>query len=76
MSSKREDQLVERARRLNLEVIKSKAKKRMPDDHQQYRIVDISNMILAGEYFDMSLDDVEKFLEERELQQTNTVGTA
>jgi hypothetical protein len=33
-------------------------------------------MVLAGEYFDMSLDDVEKFLEERELQQTNTVGTA
>jgi len=76
MSSNREDQLVERARRLNLEVIKSKAKKQMPDDQQQYRIVDIDNVILAGEYFDVSLDDVEKFLEEREAQQTNPVGAA
>jgi hypothetical protein len=66
MSSKREEQLMERAKRLNLEVIKSKAKRRMPDDHQQYRIVDINNTVLAGENFDMSLEDVEKFIQERE----------
>lgn len=76
MSSKREDQLIDRAKRLNLEIIKSKAKKRMPDDHQQYRIVDINNVILAGEYFDMSLDEVEKFLEEREAQEPSTVNPA
>ena len=66
MSSNREDELTHMAKRLNLELIKSKAKKRTENDHQQYRIVDINNIVLAGEYFDMSLDDVEKFLKERE----------
>ena len=76
MSSKREEQLIDRAKRLNLEVIKSKAKKWMPDDHQQYRIVDINNVILAGEYFDVSLDDVEKFLKEYESRQPSSLNTA
>ena len=66
MSPKREEQLNDMAKRLNLMLIKSKAKRRTEDDHQQYRIVDIDNVILAGEKFDMSLDDVEKFLQERE----------
>ena len=76
MLSKREDELSERAKRLNLELIKSKAKKKLPDDHQQYRIVDINNMILAGEYFDMSLHDVEKFLQERESREPSTLQSA
>jgi hypothetical protein len=68
MSSDREEQLIHMARRLNLELIKSRAKKWMPEDHQQYRIVDINNVIQAGKNFDMSLDEVEKFLQERESQ--------
>jgi hypothetical protein len=64
-SNKREEELNSRARELGLLIIKSKAKKRTENDHQQYRIVDLNNTVLAGEYFDVSLDDVEKFLEER-----------
>ena len=64
-SNKREEALNSRARELGLLIIKSKAKKRTENDHQQYRIVDLNNTVLAGEYFDVSLDDVEKFLEER-----------
>jgi hypothetical protein len=74
MSPDREKQLTHMAKRLNLEIIKSKAKKWMPDDHQQYRIVDINNVIQAGKDFDMSLDDVEKFLQEREAEQASMVN--
>ena len=76
MLSKREQELNDMAKRLGLVLIKSKAKKKLPDDHQQYRIVDVSNVIQAGEKFDMSLDDVEKFLKEREskLQSTAEPG--
>ena len=66
MSTKREEQLTEIAKRLNLTLIKSRAKRRSEHDHKQYRIVDISNIVLAGEKFDMSLDDVEKFLKDFE----------
>ena len=66
MSTKREDELTEMAKRHNLTLIRSKAKTRSEDDHQQYRIVDINNVVLAGEKFDMSLDEVEKFLKEYE----------
>jgi hypothetical protein len=66
MLSNREEQLNALAKRLNLVLIKSKAKRRTEDDHQQYRIVDINNVIQAGEKFDISLDEVEKFLQERE----------
>ena len=76
MSKDREEQLNERAKRLNLVLIKSKAKKRSEDDHQQYRIVDISNVIQAGEKFDMSLEDVEKLLEERESRQPSGLNPA
>ena len=77
MLSKREQQLNDLAKQLGLVLIKSKAKRKLPDDRQQYRIVDISNVIQAGEKFDMSLDEVEKFLKEREaLQQASEVSTA
>ena len=68
MLSKREQELNDLAKRLDLVLIKSKSKWRTPEDYQRYRIVDISNVIQAGEKFDMSLDDVEKFLKERESQ--------
>ena len=76
MLSKREQELNDMAKRLGLVLIKSKAKKKLPDDHQQYRIVDVSNVIQAGEKFDMSLGEVEKFLQEREskLQSTTEPG--
>lgn len=76
MLSKREQELNDMAKRLGLVLIKSKSKKKLPDDHQQYRIVDVSNVIQAGEKFDMSLDDVERFLKEREskLQSTTESG--
>jgi hypothetical protein len=64
-SKKREEELNSMARELGLQIIKSKAKKRTENDHKQYRIVDLNNTVLAGEYFDMSLDDVEMFLKER-----------
>jgi hypothetical protein len=64
-SKKREEELNSMARELGLQIIKSKAKKRTENDHQQYRIVDLNNTVLAGEYFDMSLEDVEMFLKER-----------
>jgi hypothetical protein len=64
-SKKREEERNSMARELGLQIIKSKAKKRTENDHQQYRIVDLNNTVLAGEYFDMSLEDVEMFLKER-----------
>ena len=64
-SKKREEELNSMARELGLQIIKSKAKKRTENDHKQYRIVDLHNTVLAGEYFDMSLEDVEIFLKER-----------
>ena len=64
-SKKREEELNSMARELGLQIIKSKAKKRTENDHKQYRIVDLNNTVLAGEYFDMSLEDVEMFLKER-----------
>ena len=76
MISKREQQLNDLAKQLGLVLIKSKAKRKLPDDRQQYRIVDISNVIQAGEKFDMSLDEVEKFLKEREAERTSEVNTA
>ena len=65
MSNKREDQLTEMAKRQGLVLIKSRAKRQTAEDHQQYRIVDQSNYVMAGEKFDLSLEDVEKFLHER-----------
>ena len=76
MLSKREQQLNDLAKQLGLVLIKSKAKRKLPDDHQQYRIVDISNVIQAGEKFDMSLDEVERFLAAREAEQASAVNTA
>ena len=64
-SNKREEELNSMARELGLQIIKSKAKMRTEKDRKQYRIVDLNNTVLAGEYFDMSLKDVEMFLEER-----------
>jgi len=64
-SNKREEELNSMARELGLQIIKSKAKMRTEKDRKQYRIVDLNNTVLAGEYFDMSLDDVEIFLKER-----------
>ena len=64
-SNKREEELNSMARELGLQIIKSRAKKRTENDHKQYRIVDLNNTVLAGEYFDMSLDDVAVFLKER-----------
>jgi hypothetical protein len=76
MLSKREQELNDMAKRLGLVLIKSKAKKKLPDDRQQYRIVDVSNVVQAGEKFDMSLDEVEKFLQERESQLQSTTESS
>lgn len=65
-TKEREEALEKMAKQQGLVLIKSKAKKPSEDDHQQYRIVNVSNVVQAGEKFDMSLDDVEKFLKERE----------
>jgi hypothetical protein len=70
-SKKREEELNSMARELGLQIIKSKAKKRTENDHKQYRIVDLNNTVLGGEYFDMSLEDVEMFLKERARQPEN-----
>ena len=71
MSTKREEELNDMAKRLGLMLIKSRAKRRTPHDHRQYRIVDINNVVQAGENFDMSLNDVEKFLKDREGKPAN-----
>lgn len=55
------------AARQGLFLAKSKAKKWSIDDYQGYRIVDLqTNAVVTGEKFDLSLDDVARFLEESE----------
>jgi len=67
----REKLLEKMAKQQGLVLIKSKAKKRTEDDHKQYRIVNVSNVIQAGEKFDLNLDDVENFLKARENQEVS-----
>ncbi len=55
------------AKRLHLELKKSRAKKWSLDNLRGYAILDPHfNTIVAGENYDMSLDQVAEFLEEAE----------
>lgn len=57
------------ARRLGLEVRKSRVRATHLDDFGWYRLVNTyRNSIEAGERFDLDLDDVERMLEGREEQ--------
>lgn len=63
----RENYLRRMAKRQGLELEKSKAKKWSIENHQGYRVVDPQfNRIEAGEKFNLSLDEVEKYLTENE----------
>lgn len=63
----RENRLRRWAARLGVYVRKSRARTWHFDDRGGYRIVDpFTNTVLAGEKFDLTMDDVEEFLQEYE----------
>jgi len=63
----RENRLRRKARRLGLELRKSRARYIRVDDFGQYRLVNPhTNFIVAGERFDLSLDDVDDILNQWE----------
>jgi len=66
MSSKaREAPLRRQAKKLGLTLVKSRARRTHADDKGGYRIIDPwRNCIVAGEKFDLDLDDVQEFLNE------------
>ncbi len=61
----RENRLRRWAKRLGLQFHKSRARQWSIDDHGRYRLVD-GDVIVAGEKFDLDLDDVEEWLAEYE----------
>lgn len=66
-SKVQENRLRRWADRLGLALKKSRAKMLHINDRGEYRIVDpYKNRIVAGERFDMGLDEVESFLREYE----------
>ena len=61
----REARVRRRAQKEGLLLRKSRARTAHLDDHGEYRLVDANlNAIVAGEKFDMTLDDVENWLGE------------
>lgn len=45
-------------------LVKSKCRNTTIDDHGGYRIVDLRNIIVAGEKFTLTLEDVEKWCDD------------
>jgi len=66
----RENSLRRKAKRLGLEIRKSRAKTIHLDDLGGYRIIDPwnSDALVWGERFELELDDVEQYLNEYEEQ--------
>jgi hypothetical protein len=62
----RENYLRRSAKRQGFILQKSRAKKWSIDNYQEWRIIDFDNIIRAGEKFNLSLDEVEAFLTEKE----------
>lgn len=63
----RENYLRRMAKRQGLELQKSKARKWSIDNHQGYRIIDPTvNRIEAGEKYNLTLDEVERYLTKNE----------
>ena len=63
----RENRVRRWAKRLGLDVRKSRARHIHVDDHGGYVIVDASNnAVVHGEKFNLNLDDVEAFLDQTE----------
>jgi len=54
------------AKRLGLEMQKSRARRVRVDDHGLWRIVTARGHVLAGETFELTLDDVSAWLDQRE----------
>jgi hypothetical protein len=62
---RREDRLRRFARRQGLALRKSRVRRPHLDDHGGYRIIDADrNYIVAGEKFNLTLDDVDDYLRE------------
>ncbi len=58
----RENRLRRWAKRLGLQFHKSRARHWSIDDHGRYRLVDVDGDLVAGEKFDLDLEDVEQWL--------------
>lgn len=56
------------AKRLDLILQKSRGRKWSVNDQQGYRIIDKRRGILQGERFELTIDDVAKFLEGYEVE--------
>jgi hypothetical protein len=54
------------AKRLDLVLIKSRARRWSVNNRQGYQIIDTHNRILVGEKLDLDLAQVEKFLDSHE----------
>lgn len=54
------------AKRLGLEIRKSRVRSIHIDDHGKYMICTLDNAVVAGQRFDCSLADVEEFLADYE----------
>lgn len=65
----RESRLRRRAKRLGLTLRKSRARRLTLDDRGLYRVVK-EGWIVAGEKFDLTLDDVEALLDRLEAQES------
>ena len=66
----RENRLRRQAKRLDLSLVKSRAKRWSGQNKQGYMILDpYRNFILWGPNFDLDLDDVEELLNEYEEKQ-------
>ncbi len=62
----RENRLRRWTKRLGLQFHKSRARHWSIDDHGRYRLVDADGDLVAGEKFDLDLEDVEERLAEYE----------
>jgi hypothetical protein len=52
------------AKRLHLLLEKSRARKWGIDDHQGWRIIDFNNNIIAGEKYDLTIEQAAKYLDD------------
>ena len=69
----RENRLRRRAQRLGLAIRKSRAQMLSLNNQGGYRIIDpYRNWIVAGERFDLDLDDVEEFLQSCEEEEEHS----
>jgi hypothetical protein len=65
----RENRLRRQAKRLGLRIQKSRARHLHFDDHGEYQLIEErTNTVVVGEKYDLSLDDVEEWLNDIEAQ--------